>query len=54
MYKVIDTMYLPLQWRDLENILRVNKELDVTPYLLGQMFVIPTLSLFLENLHLCL
>jgi hypothetical protein len=54
MYKVIGTMYLQLQWRDLGNILRPIEELDVTHYLSGQMFVIPKLSLFLENMHFCL
>jgi hypothetical protein len=46
--------YLPLQWRDLGNILRVNMELDVTHYLSGQMFGVPKLSLFLENMRFCL
>jgi hypothetical protein len=45
---------LPLHWRDLGNILRLNKELDVTHYLSGQIFVIPKLSLFLQNMHFCL
>jgi hypothetical protein len=45
---------LALEWRDVRNILRVNKEFDVTHFLSVQMFVIPKLSHFIDNIHICL